>query len=152
MPAEEPFFDTSYLVRLYLEDVGFEAVRERAAAGPSVAAAWHAQAEIAATLHHAFRERRMASDVFRAALDQFACDREAGLFRWLPLTPDVQRRLEKALRDASASVFIRGADALHLACAAEHGFRAVYSNDRHFLAAAGVFGIKGIDIVSGSEW
>ena len=147
MPVDIPYFDTSYLVRFYLEDAGYQAVRELAGVGHSVVTAWHAQAEVVAALHRAFRERRMTPVAFQAALGQFDQDGADGLVRWLPLTDSVQHRLEQVFRRAPASVFLRGADALHLACAAEHGFKVVYSNDRHFLAAAPLFGMRGVDVI-----
>jgi len=147
MPADLPFFDTCYLVRIYLDDTGYEAVRELAGSGPAVAAAWHARAEVIAALHRVFRERRMEQGVLQTIIKQFNQDTESGLFCWLPLTEGVQQRVERVFRDAPASVFLRGADALHLACAAEHGFKNVYSNDRQFLAAAPLFGLCGVDVM-----
>ena len=64
MSADLPFFDTSYLVRFYLEDSGFEAVRKLAGAERAVAAAWHARAETVAALK-AFDNRPL-----RIALDK----------------------------------------------------------------------------------
>ncbi len=147
MTADLPFFETSYLVRFYLEDAGFEVVRELAGEERAIAAAWHAQAEVVAALHRAFRERGMEQGAFRAALEQFREDSRVGLFHWLPLTDGVRKRVEQVFWKAPVSVFLRGADALHLACAAEHGFKDVYSNDRHFLAAAPLFGLRGINVI-----
>jgi hypothetical protein len=32
-------------------------------------------------------------------------------------------------------------------CAAEHGFIEVYSNDRHFLTTAPLFGLRGVNVI-----
>jgi predicted nucleic acid-binding protein len=150
MDANPLYFDTSYLVRLYLEDNGFEAVRKLAAEAPALASAWHAQAETIAALHRAHREGRFNAEQYLFALNQFKEEQYSSHFLWCALTDKVQARLERAFQSAPPSIFLRSADALHLACAAEHGFKEVYSNDRHFLAAAPYFGLKGINLIVGS--
>jgi len=145
MATDSPYFDTSYLARLYLRDHGFEEVRKLA--GTTIASAWHAQAEIVAAFHRAFREGRLQQGAYLTVLEQFINDSKDGLFRWLPLTDSIQQRLEQFFRNAAGTHFLRAADALHLACAAEHGFTAVCSNDRHFLAAAPLFGLDGVNVI-----
>jgi predicted nucleic acid-binding protein len=44
---------------------------------------------------------------------------------------------------APRDLFIRTADAVHLATAHEIGEREVWTNDRHMLAAAAYFGLAG---------
>jgi predicted nucleic acid-binding protein len=83
-------------------------------------------------------------------LSQFKEERCSSHFFWCALTDKVQARLEKAFQSAPPSTFLRSADALHLACAAEHGFKEVYSHDRHFLAAAPYFGLQGINVIDGN--
>lgn len=147
MRANAPFFDTCYLVRFYLEDTGFEVVRELAGKSRTIAASWHAQAEVVAALHRAARERRMEQTAYQAVLAQFLHDSETGLFDWQPLTDGVQQRLQHVFQKAPPTAFLRAADALHLACAAEHTFRVIYSNDRHLLAAAPLFGLRGVNVI-----
>ncbi|TVR50409.1 MAG: PIN domain-containing protein [Puniceicoccaceae bacterium] len=146
--ADPPFFDTSYLVRLYLEDAGFDRVRQLASSVPTLAASWHAQAEVMAALHRAYREGRFAREHYLSALNQFDLERCGHGFVWHALTPEVLIRLEHAYRAAPATTFLRAADALHLACATVHGYREVYSHDRQFLAAAPLFDLQGINILT----
>ena len=42
--------------------------------------------------------------------------------------------------------YFDSADALHLACAREHGLPRVYTNDRHMLQAAPAFGIEAMGV------
>lgn len=84
---------------------------------------------------------------FLAAMAQFEAEAARGVFDWHPLTDAVQERLAKVFRQAPDTIHLRAADALHLACAAEYGFTKVYSNDRHFLAAAPLFGLKGVNVL-----
>lgn len=140
------YFDTSYLVRLYLEDPGFAAVRDLAATD-HVCCAQHGQAEAIAAFHRKFRERAFGLKSYRALLAQFESDNQAEAIRWLPVGPDVMAKILQVYRDLPSEIYLRGADATHLAVAAIHGQRTVYSNDVHLLAAAGNFGLKGENII-----
>ena len=138
------YFDTSYLVRLYFEDPGFAVVRELASAD-HVASATHGHAEILAAFHRKLREDAITPKSYQALLDQFRADQEAGAFHWLPAAPEVMERIGMAYGKLPRTVYLRGADALHLATAAANGFKAVYSNDAHLLAAAPHFKLKGLN-------
>jgi hypothetical protein len=94
--------------------------------------------------HRKLREQTITRKAFGILCDQFAADCEAMLWEWLPVSAKLVGGVAERLRDLPGDVFIRAADALHLTCAAMHGFREVYSNDRHLLAAASHFGLSGL--------
>lgn len=140
------YFDTSYLVRLYYQDPGADKVRALAATD-HVACAALGQAEMIAAFHRKLREGTIKPAAFRALAGQVDAHIEAGAFHWLAQDGEVLSRLRDVYRNLSASVYLRGADAIHLATAAEAGLRAVYSNDAHLLAAAGHFEIEGRNVI-----
>jgi len=141
------YCDTSYLVRLYLAETGHEAVRELCSKDRA-ASAGHALGEVPAALHRAFRDGRLAPGIFQACVEQFQNDCAAEAYLWLPVEAALFASMAGRYAKLPQNTFLRSADALHLACAAEHGFKEVYSNDRHFLAAAPLFGLRGINIIT----
>ena len=140
------YFDSAYIVRLYYEDPGFEAVRQLAATG-AIACAQHGRAEVVAALHRKRREGRLANNLYTVVLQEFAAESQAGAFTWLPLSPAVFRRIERVCVNLPQNVVLRAADAMHLACAAERGLREIYSNDQRLLAAASHFGLNAANVI-----
>jgi len=140
--------DAAYIVRLYLPDPGFEAVRRMVASAPQIPSCLvHGRAEVCAAMHRWFREGRLDAAEFAAVFDQFEADCRTGKFNWLPVTESVIARVSAAFQSLPSNQFLRAADALHLACASENRFTEIYSNDVRLLAAAPHFGIKGVNVI-----
>ena len=140
------YFDTSYLVLLYYQDAGAEAVRALATTD-HVACSAHAQAEMMAAFHRKLREGAIRPAAYAALMGQVRVHIEAGAFQWLAQDSEIFLRIRHVYQKLPAAVFLRAADAIHLATAAESGFRIVYSNDAHLLGAAKYFGIEGRNVI-----
>ena len=140
------YFDTCYLVRLYFQDPGADRVRALAATD-HVACAALGQAEMMAAFHRKLREGAIKPAAYAALVGQVEAHIQAGAFQWLAQDQEILSRVRQVYRNLPAPVFLRGADAIHLGTAAEAGFRIVYSNDAHLLAAAKHFGIEGRDVI-----
>ncbi len=140
------YCDTNYIVRLYLDEPGAYEVRELCQRN-EVASSIHAKAEIPSALHRSWREGRTRSDGFAELIAQFQTDMVSGGVHWLRLSDSLLDSMVVRFASLPQSTSLRAADALHLACAAQHGFTEVYSNDRHFLSAAPLFGLRGINII-----
>ena len=141
------YLDSSYLVRLYYKDAGFEAVRDLAARD-AVACGYHGRAEVIAALHRKVREGNLPNKLYRTVLQEFANEIRAGAFTWIPLSQAVFDRIQLVFASLPTSIFLRAADAMHLSAAAESGLREIYSNDENFLAAAPHFGLHGVNVIS----
>jgi len=147
LPVKTLYFDTNYLFRLYSTEPGAAAVQKLANEMESIVIAWHGRAELASILLRKRREAALTQEAAEEIRGQIEDDVALGLVKFLPLTDAVMARLEAVLAEAPTTINIRAADALHLACAAEHGFDSVYSNDRLVLAAAPIFGLIGVNVI-----
>lgn len=142
------YFDTAYLLKLYRPEPGYDAVRACAANVDVLVCSLLGRAELIAAAHRKVREGTATPAHVDALLAQVAADRAAGALDWLPITESHLDRVTAAFRRASSATYLRAGDALHLASAAETGFAEIYSNDRHLLAAAPLFGLRGIDVIA----
>jgi predicted nucleic acid-binding protein len=141
------YFDSSYLFRLYLRGAQTEPIEDFLKSGESIASALHGKTELYSAFHRGFRENVYPLDQIEKMIEQVNSDTQQEYLHWLPITEQTISYTQSVYSTAPSTCFLRGADALHLACARENGFKTVYSNDKHLLAAAPLFGLKGKNII-----
>ena len=140
------YFDSAYLAKFYLDEPESDTVRARAAAYGEVVCCVLGRVEVASVFHRKWREKSRTKAECRTLLDQFEADCASGLWTWFPLSGAIVSVAAMKYRSLPDTVFLRAADAIHLACAAELGLAEIFTNDRQLLAAAPHFGLKGLAI------
>ena len=142
------YFDTSYIVKCYLNETGSTEVRALAEAKEGLSFCLHGRAEFWAAVKRNVREKRITAAEAAATFERFEADESAGVWRWFSIERPLVDRTCQRVASAADTVFLRAADALHLACAEKQGFTEIYTHDRHVLAAASIFGLAGKDIIA----
>jgi len=140
------YFDSCYLAKLYLMEPDSPRVRASAEASHGLACCAVGRGEVIATFHRHFREKRLTQREFRQLAAQVEVDLDAGLWTALPVTSAVVEAQARRMAQLPANVFLRAADALHLACAVEARLSEIYSSDRHLVAAAPHFGLRAVTL------
>ena len=140
------YFDGCYIAKYYLAEPDSGVVIAAMEAGEPVACSAAGKLEAASVFHRKLREGIIDIPEYHLLRAQFQLDCAAGLWTWLPVTPHLIDQVFLQYGIVPPHVFIRSGDALHLVCAAEKGFTEIYSSDRHLLAAAPHFGLKGIKL------
>ena len=142
------YVDSSYIIKAYVNEPGTSEVLDLLEQIPGRTTAVHGRTEFWSGIHRHFREgnltRKQIGDLWR----QFTRDEREGHWHWLPLNDAVIQRSCAMFEALDASIFLRSADSLHLACAVANGFSEIYSNDRHLLTAAAHFGITATNVIA----
>lgn len=141
------YFDAAYIAKCYLNEPGAERVREVAHEADGLGSCELARIEFASILKRHVRERNITRREMSTVLREFEEDEGNGVWHWYAITSALIEKARQSVLQVPSTVFIRSGDALHLTCAEENGFREVYTNDRHMLAAARHFRLKGVDVV-----
>jgi len=141
------YCDTAYLLKYYLDEPGSDAVRQLIDQQIGVSSLALARLELQAAFHRKLREGLIDAKTHKALVGQLADDHRDGLWTWLTADDDLLDQAARHFAALPANVFLRASDALHLTCAREHGFREIYSNDKHLLAATKYFRIKGRNVI-----
>lgn len=141
------YFDTTYLCKLRWPELGSAEVIATATTADELVCALHGRAEFCSVGHRKRREGIATTQAIQAVNAQFQADCAAGDIRLLPLTEAILDRIATVFATAPATMYLRAADALHLASAAEYGFAEIHSNDRVLLAAAPLFGLRGVNVI-----
>jgi predicted nucleic acid-binding protein len=141
------YFDSAYVVKCYLNEIGSGAVRQLAQTQPGLACCEYGRIEVSSTFHRNLREGLLTKSQYELVARQFESDDKNGIWTWLPLTADLCRRTAVQIYALPPLTFIRAGDALHLTSAAENGFAEIYSNDRRLQAAAALFGLRAVNVI-----
>ena len=142
------YLDSAYLAKLYIREHGSEDVERWLQKLPEqVACCLHGRLEVISAFKRQQREQRINETQVRAAVRRFEAEEKAGIIRWLAIDALLMSSACERMAKLPPSVFLRAADALHLACASDAGLKEIYSHDRHLLAAAPHFGLRGIDVI-----
>jgi len=115
----------------------------------SICSSFLAFAEFHAVLHRHLREGSLSPETAREIASRFSRHVEQRLWNLIPVSEGLLRRTGTLMLSARNEVFLRSADAIHLTTASDARETEVWTNDRHMLAAAPHFGLKGRSVQGG---
>lgn len=141
------YFDTAYIVKCYIHEPGSDTVRALLRQNLTGASSALARVEFFTSVLRTVREGRLDVRVLRTVFTILEEDEQCGIWTWLPLTTQLLDATVRSLRKLAPSIPLRAGDAIHIACAREHGFREICTNDRHLMAAAPHFGISAVNVI-----
>ena len=135
------YFDTSYMLKCYLPEHGRAEVTQVWKQADAVVCCELGKAEFVAAVHRHLREGRITDDGLQTTLAAWQKDQAADLWDWFPLNEEVFTEVGKLFSTLPSSIYLRSADAIHLACVRMLGLQEIYSNDRHLVKAAAHLGL-----------
>ncbi len=141
------YFDTSYILKCYLNEPQAEKVRALAERDADKYCCRWGRVEFFSGIKRQLREGKLTPEQAAEIQEVFCQDETDGVWLWLPVDHALLDAVCAAFQNLPPAVPLRAGDALHLTCAREHGFKEIYSSDKHLLTAAPQFGPAGRNVL-----
>ena len=142
------YFDTAYVGKCYLNEPDAAEIRKTAKSTGRLCTSAFTLAELACAFHRNLREGTLNATSLKTARDQFQDDIQNEIWTLIPVSGNILRQVDLLVRGLPRNIFLRAGDALHIVSAVDAGFNEIWTNDRHLLAAAAHFGVKGRSVGS----
>ena len=121
------FCDTSAVAKLYFAEKESPVVRGRLESEEQDCIAEVIRVELHGAFHRQLREKMWTRDQFMTAIRQLTNDDLGGFWSWLPVENQVIEAAAKTYMILLETVFLQGADCLHLVKALHNGFTEIYT-------------------------
>src|SRR5580692_5740077 len=122
------YFDSAYIAKVYVNEPDSELVRALVSkASPRVTSVW-ALCEVQCVFHRHLREGLISPSGCKRLAEVFLENVETGVWETVPVTEALLRRAGALMTAAPADIFLRAADALHLATARQAGEQEIWTN------------------------
>jgi predicted nucleic acid-binding protein len=137
------YLDSAYIAKFYVNEPDAGRVRTLIAGADSLVSSAWCLSEVACVLHRHLREGWLNAAQARALAEAFRDHVDAGFWNLIPVSDRLLRRMTLLVGSVPRNIYIRAGDAVHLASAQDLGEPEIWTNDRHLLAAAPHFGLRG---------
>lgn len=143
------YLDAAFIAKCYLHEPGADKVRRHARRSPGLASCALGRLEFSGVLRRHRQEGRLSPAAADEVWLEFLSDEANRTWTWYPVSAALLEQTRDSLNSLADDLHLRSSDALHLTCARLHGHAEIFTNDRHMLAAAPHFALRGVNLLVG---
>jgi hypothetical protein len=137
------YVDSAYIAKYYVNEADSEQVRKLLRGASELCSSAWALVEVSCVLRRHVAEGSLTEEQGRELIELFRRHVEEGVWGLRPVSSGMLSRTSALVRSLPGDVALRAGDAIHVATALAEGEPAIWTNDRHLLAAARLVGLEG---------
>jgi len=137
------YFDSAYVAKCYINEPDSEPLREMVRAPAPRYTSVISIAEVSCAFRRQVRQHSLSHLQVLQLASLFRTDVQDGVWTLVPASERLLWEVHRSVQTLPPGVFLRAADAIHLASARSAGFSELWTSDRQMLRAASHFGLTG---------